>query len=101
MNNTYTSLVNQTYHFPQEGFEVDDNGYVKNVNIITPTAQSLANLEDDISAYIPSILSLSEKDKEKKKKSLERERVQKKRKKDKKEHKYGFLLISISQLKSV
>ena len=46
--------------------EVDDNGYVKNVNIITPTAQSLANLEDDISAYIPSILSLSEKDKEKK-----------------------------------
>lgn len=46
--------------------EVDDNGYVKNVNIITPTAQSLASLEDDIAAYIPSILELSDKDKEKK-----------------------------------
>jgi len=46
--------------------EVDDNGYVKNVNIITPTAQSLANLEDDIKAYIPIILDLSDKDKEKK-----------------------------------
>ena len=29
MNNTYTSLVNQTFHFPQEGFEVDDNGYLE------------------------------------------------------------------------
>jgi arginine decarboxylase len=29
MNNTYTSLVNQTFHFPQEGFEVDDNGYLQ------------------------------------------------------------------------
>jgi len=46
--------------------EVDAKGYVKNVNIITPTAQSLANLEDDITAYIPSILQLSEKEREKK-----------------------------------
>jgi coenzyme F420-reducing hydrogenase alpha subunit len=46
--------------------EVDEKGYVKNVNIITPTAQSLANLEDDITKYIPSILQLSEKDREKK-----------------------------------
>jgi len=29
MNNTYTSLVNQTFHFPQEGFEVDEKGYLE------------------------------------------------------------------------
>jgi len=29
MNNTYTSLVKQTFHFPQEGFDVDDNGYLE------------------------------------------------------------------------
>ncbi|MCU0338052.1 MAG: arginine decarboxylase, partial [Sediminibacterium sp.] len=26
MNNTYTSLVNQTFHFPQEGFQINDEG---------------------------------------------------------------------------
>ncbi len=46
--------------------EVDNQGYVKNVNIITPTAQLLSNLEDDITAYIPGILNLSDKEKEKK-----------------------------------
>jgi arginine decarboxylase len=25
MNNTYTDLVHQTFHFPQEGFDVKDN----------------------------------------------------------------------------
>ncbi len=25
MNNTYTDLVKQTFHFPQEGFDIDDN----------------------------------------------------------------------------
>jgi arginine decarboxylase len=29
MNNTYTSLVEQTFHFPQEGFDVNDNGYLE------------------------------------------------------------------------
>ena len=29
MNNTYTSLVKQTFHFPQEGFDVNDNGYLE------------------------------------------------------------------------
>ena len=29
MNNTYTSLVNQTFHFPQEGFDVNDDGYLQ------------------------------------------------------------------------
>lgn len=46
--------------------EVDAKGYVKNANIITPTAQSLANLEDDIKQYIPKILNLTDKEKEKK-----------------------------------
>jgi sulfhydrogenase subunit alpha len=45
--------------------EIDSKGYIKNVNIITPTAQFLSNLEDDIAQYIPSILDLSDKDKEK------------------------------------
>jgi coenzyme F420-reducing hydrogenase alpha subunit len=46
--------------------EIDAKGYIKNVNIITPTAQFLSNLEDDIAKYIPSVLNLSDKEKEKK-----------------------------------
>ncbi|MFA5962256.1 MAG: Ni/Fe hydrogenase subunit alpha [Parcubacteria group bacterium] len=46
--------------------DVDTKGYVKNVNIITPTAQFLCNLEDDIADYIPQILKLKDKEKEKK-----------------------------------
>jgi len=29
MNNTYTALVKQTFHFPQEGFDVGDDGYLE------------------------------------------------------------------------
>ena len=29
MNNTYTDLVKQTFNFPQEGFEVKDDGYLQ------------------------------------------------------------------------
>jgi len=29
MNNTYTSLVKQTFHFPQEGFDRGDDGYLE------------------------------------------------------------------------
>ena len=30
MNNTsYTALVKQTFHFPQEGFDLGNNGYVE------------------------------------------------------------------------
>ena len=29
MNNTYTSLVKQTFHFPQEDFDVNDDGYLQ------------------------------------------------------------------------
>ena len=46
--------------------DLDHNGYVKNVNIITPTAQFLANLEDDIKAYIPEVMNLEDKLREKK-----------------------------------
>lgn len=46
--------------------DIDDKGYVKNANIITPTAQFLAHLEDDIEKYIPSVMDLSAKDREKK-----------------------------------
>jgi len=46
--------------------DIDTKGYIKNVNIITPTAQFLAHLEDDIKAFIPGILDNSEKDREKK-----------------------------------
>lgn len=28
MNNTYTDLVKQTFHFPQEGFEINADGYL-------------------------------------------------------------------------
>ena len=46
--------------------EIDSKGYIKNVNIITPTAQFLSNLEDDIAKYIPQIMGLDDKEKEKK-----------------------------------
>jgi coenzyme F420-reducing hydrogenase alpha subunit len=41
--------------------DVDPKGYIKNVNIITPTAQILTHLEDDIAAFIPGILDNDEK----------------------------------------
>jgi len=46
--------------------EVDSKGYIKNVNIITPTAQFLSNLEDDIKAYISTLANLDEKTRERK-----------------------------------
>ena len=46
--------------------EIDSKGYIKNVNIITPTAQMLSNLEDDIAEYIPSIIKLKGKARERK-----------------------------------
>ena len=46
--------------------DVDAKGYIKNVNIITPTAQFLNNLEDDIAEYIPTILGLEGEAREKK-----------------------------------
>ena len=46
--------------------DVDQRGYIRNVNIVTPTAQFLSNLEDDIAKYIPQILKLKSKEQEKK-----------------------------------
>lgn len=46
--------------------DVDPKGYIKNVNIITPTAQFLTHLEDDIAFFIPGILDADEKEMEKK-----------------------------------
>lgn len=46
--------------------EIDKKGYVKNVNIITPTAQFLSQLEDDIEAYIPHVVDLPAVEREKK-----------------------------------
>lgn len=47
--------------------DIDPKGYIKNVNIITPTAQFLAHLEDDISKFIEEqVLEMPEKDREKK-----------------------------------
>ncbi len=46
--------------------DVDAKGYIKNVNIITPTAQFLTHLEDDIAAFIPGILDKDEKAMERK-----------------------------------
>lgn len=46
--------------------DIDDKGYVKSANIITPTAQFLTHLEDDIAAFIPGILDVDEHTREKK-----------------------------------
>lgn len=46
--------------------DIDPKGYIRNVNIITPTAQFLSNLEDDVAAYIPEIIHLDPKEREKK-----------------------------------
>lgn len=46
--------------------DIDGKGYIKNVNIITPTAQSLSNLEDDVAVYLTEIMGLKEKDRERK-----------------------------------
>jgi sulfhydrogenase subunit alpha len=44
-------------------FEIDKEGRVSNCNIITPTAQFLNNLEEDLRVYLPEILKLKEEEK--------------------------------------
>jgi sulfhydrogenase subunit alpha len=41
-------------------YELDDDGRVTRANIITPTSQNLRNIEDDIKAFLPTILDESE-----------------------------------------
>ncbi len=42
------------YHF----YSLDREGRILDCNIITPTAQFLTNLEEDLRAYLPNVLSL-------------------------------------------
>ena len=50
--------------------EVDKNGRVVKCNIITPTAQFLNNLEEDLKVYLPGITRLPHKEKVKKIRAL-------------------------------
>lgn len=50
--------------------EIDPKGYLTNINIMTPTAQSLANMEDDVAAYLPRVVDLPEHEREKKLRAL-------------------------------
>ncbi len=43
-------------------YEVGGNGLVKNCNIITPTAQNIARLEEDLKIWLPQLQNLSEKE---------------------------------------
>ncbi|NCU32053.1 MAG: Ni/Fe hydrogenase subunit alpha [Candidatus Moranbacteria bacterium] len=40
--------------------DIDNKGYIKNANIITPTAQALSHLENDIAQYLVEVKDLSE-----------------------------------------
>lgn len=40
-------------------YKLDKNGKIVDVNIITPTAQFLANLEDDLKVYLPNVYELA------------------------------------------
>lgn len=54
------------YHF----YELDKSGNVKRANIITPTAQLISNMEEDLKKYLPNIKGLSKKARERKIKML-------------------------------
>jgi len=43
-------------------YELDDTGRVTKANIITPTAQNLRSIEDDIRLYLPAVLDLPQED---------------------------------------
>ncbi|MBW2996759.1 nickel-dependent hydrogenase large subunit, partial [Candidatus Woesearchaeota archaeon] len=42
-------------------YEINDKGDIIRANIITPTCQNLLNMQEDIRAYLPSLLKLGEK----------------------------------------
>ena len=44
------------YHY----YKVGADGYIKDCNIITPTAQFLAKLEDDLKVFLPDTLEMSD-----------------------------------------
>jgi len=43
-------------------YEINSNGIIKKVNIITPTAQNVKKIENDIWAFVPGILHKSKED---------------------------------------
>ena len=51
---------------------VDEKGFITDYNIMTPTVQFLANLEDDINAYLPDLKNMTEQERNKKIRSLVR-----------------------------
>jgi coenzyme F420-reducing hydrogenase alpha subunit len=51
-------------------YEIDKDGRILNCNIITPTAQFLHNLEEDLKILLPKILKLKKKEKVRKIRSL-------------------------------
>jgi len=50
------------YHY----YELTKDGHISNCNIITPTAQFIGNLEEDIAHFIPNLKKLSKTEKKKK-----------------------------------
>jgi len=54
------------YHY----YELDKNGMITKCNIITPTAQFLNNLEEDLKVWLPKVRHLSAKERERKIKML-------------------------------
>ncbi len=51
-------------------FEIDKDGRIINCNIITPTAQFLTNMEEDLKVYLPDILKLKDEERKRKIRSL-------------------------------
>lgn len=51
-------------------YEIDKEGRIQNCNIITPTAQFLGNIEEDLKVLVPKILSLKKKEQIRKIRSL-------------------------------
>lgn len=43
-------------------YELDKNGYIVKCNIITPTAQVLNNLEEDLKSFLPNLKQMDEKE---------------------------------------
>ncbi|MCX6741070.1 MAG: Ni/Fe hydrogenase subunit alpha [Candidatus Parcubacteria bacterium] len=54
------------YHY----YEIDASGIITKCNIITPTAQFLSNLEEDLRVWLPKVAHLSSKERERKIKML-------------------------------
>jgi len=51
-------------------FELDEGGRILNCNILTPTAQFLNNLEEDLKIFLPNLLKISKKERKRKIRSL-------------------------------